>query len=221
LHDGANLRHFKGSDQYFLYLEQLHFSPTDLFISMKIELHRLYFASLRYRSWSLGQMADGTEVRLVCRTEQDGVTIGPNGDTQTLTIKAFNEWDSKASSGVDWRSKLDAQKGAVLATELQNNSCKLAKWTLQALLAGSDQIKFGYVSRANVFNSANHVILGTQQYKPTEFATNITLNLDNAWGILRCIVDHCMKQPPGKYLLFKDPNKVIYPLVSPPSKFQM
>lgn len=50
------------------------------------------------------------------------------------------------ASGVDWRSKLDTQKGAVLATELQNNSCKLAKWTLQALLAGSDQIKFGLVS---------------------------------------------------------------------------
>ncbi|VDM38565.1 unnamed protein product [Toxocara canis] len=170
----------------------------------------------KYRSWSLGYMTDGTEVRLVCRTEHDGVTLGPNGDTQTLTIKAFNEWDSRLSSGVDWRSKLDAQKGAVLATELQNNSCKLAKWTLQALLAGSDQIKFGYVSRANVRNSANHVILGTQQYKPTEFATNITLNLDNAWGILRCIIDHCMKQPPGKYLLLKDPNKPAVRLYSLP-----
>lgn len=67
---------------------------------------------------------------------------------------------------------------------------------------------FRYVSRLSIRNSASHVILGTQQYKPTEFATNITLNLDNAWGILRCIIDHCMNQPPGKYLLLKDPNKV-------------
>lgn len=170
----------------------------------------------KYRLWTLGRQADGTEVRLVCRTEHDGVTIGPNGETQTLTIKAFNEWDSRLSSGVDWRSKLDTQKGAVLATELQNNSCKLAKWTLQALLAGSDQIKFGYVSRVNVRNSANHVILGTQQYRPSEFATNITLNLDNAWGILRCIIDNCMKQPPGKYLLLKDPNKPAVRLYSLP-----
>ncbi|VDO45737.1 unnamed protein product, partial [Onchocerca flexuosa] len=66
---------------------------------------------------------------------------------------------------------------------------------------------FRYVSRLSIRNSASHVILGTQQYKPTEFATNITLNLDNAWGILRCIIDHCMNQPPGKYLLLKDPNK--------------
>lgn len=45
--------------------------------------------------------------------------------------------------GVDWRSKLDTQRGAVLATELKNNSCKLAKWTVCSMLAGSDTIKFG------------------------------------------------------------------------------
>ena len=42
------------------------------------------------------------------------------------------EWDSKYSGGVNWRQKIDTQKGAVLATELKNNSCKLAKWTAQA-----------------------------------------------------------------------------------------
>lgn len=31
--------------------------------------------------------------------------------------------------------------------------------------------------------------------------------MDNAWGILRYIVDTCMKLPQGKYLLLKDPNK--------------
>lgn len=80
-------------------------------------------------------------------------------------------------------------------------------WKFKFNLENDPKI-FRYVSRLSIRNSASHVILGTQQYKPTEFATNITLNLDNAWGILRCIIDHCMKQPPGKYLLLKDPNKV-------------
>ena len=31
--------------------------------------------------------------------------------------------------------------------------------------------------------------------------------MDNAWGILRCIIDLCMKQKDGKYLIMKDPNK--------------
>ena len=45
--------------------------------------------------------------------------------------------------GVDWRQKLDSQRGAVLATELRNNSCKLAKWTVSSILAGSEYLKLG------------------------------------------------------------------------------
>ena len=32
----------------------------------------------------------------------------------------------------------------MLANELKNNACKLAKWTVQAILAGADILKFGY-----------------------------------------------------------------------------
>ncbi|EAT38179.1 AAEL009902-PA [Aedes aegypti] len=156
----------------------------------------------RYRKWDLNN-----GIELVARCEHDAVLLTPQGDTQFLTIKALNEWDSKVANGVEWRQKLDTQRGAVLANELRNNSCKLAKWTVQALLAGSDQIKFGYVSRAHVRDSSRHVILGTQQFKPQEFANQINLSMDNAWGILRCIIDICMKQKDGKYLIMKDPNK--------------
>ena len=66
---------------------------------------------------------------------------------------------------------------------------------------------FRYVSRAHVRDSSKHVILGTQQFKPTEFAKQTSLSMDNAWGILRCIIDLVMKQKDGKYLIMKDPNK--------------
>jgi Eukaryotic translation initiation factor 3 subunit 7 (eIF-3) len=65
-----------------------------------------------------------------------------------------------------------------------------------------------YVSRVHVKDSAKHAILGVQQFKPAEFAQQINLNLDNAWGIMRCIIDLCMRQKEGKYLIMKDPNKV-------------
>ncbi|CAJ0586650.1 unnamed protein product, partial [Mesorhabditis spiculigera] len=147
----------------------------------------------KYRKFSLGTGADGKPIELVVRTEHDGVMVRVNGEVQTLTIKAFNEWDSTQSNGVDWRSKLDGQKGAVLATELKNNGCKLVKWTVQA-----------------------HVILGTQQLRPMEFAQNITLNFDNCWGILRVIIDNLMKRKPGKYLLMKDPHAPIVRLYGLP-----
>nr|CAD7412179.1 unnamed protein product [Timema cristinae] len=177
------------------------FEEGNPFISEE-EAGEVASVAYRYRKWDLDN-----GVVLVARSEHDAVMHGPNGELQFVSIKALNEWDSKLSGDVEWRQKLDTQRGAVLANELRNNSCKLAKWTVQALLAGSDQIKFGYVSRAHVRDSSKHVILGTQQYKPNEFATQINLNMDNAWGILRCIVDICMKQKDGKYLIMKDPNK--------------
>lgn len=74
------------------------------------------------------------------------------------------------NSGVDWRQKLETQRGAVLATELKNNANKLAKWTAAALVAGADMIKLGYVSRAHPRDSHNHVILGTQVGHPSRSA---------------------------------------------------
>ena len=105
----------------------------------------------------------------------------------------------------------------MLATELKNNSNKLAKWTLQAMLAGADLIKLGYVSRTNPKSAESHVILGTGVYKPREFAPLINLNIGNAWGILKAIVDLCLQLEEGKYLLLKDPNKPVVRFYSVPT----
>merc|ERR1712013_274817 len=84
----------------------------------------------RYRRWNLGN-----DLVLICRCELDAVQVGSNNETQFVNLKALNEWDSRHSGGVDWRQKLDTQRGAVLANELKNNACKLAKWTVQSILA--------------------------------------------------------------------------------------
>ena len=148
-----------------------------------------------YLRWNLGN-----DINLICRCELDAVQQvfddeprkshaiphqGTGGEIQFVNLKALNEWDSRNSGGVDWRQKLDTQRGAVLANELKNNACKLAKWTVQSILAGADNLKFGYVTRYNVKDSSRHVILGTQQFKPIEFGQQINLSMDNAWGIVR------------------------------------
>jgi translation initiation factor 3 subunit D len=69
----------------------------------------------------------------------------PDGSEVFMNIKAFNEWDPQ--TGAEWRQKLDSQRGAVLATELKNNSTKLAKWTISSILAGSQLMKLGYASQ--------------------------------------------------------------------------
>jgi len=165
----------------------------------------------RYRKWDLGN-----NISLVCRCELDAVQQGSGNDVQFINLKALNEWDSRYSGNVDWRQKLDSQRGACLASELKNNACKLAKWTVQSILAGADNLKFGYVTRYSVKDSSRHVILGTQQFKPVEFGSQINLNMDNAWGIVRCILDLIMAQQDGKYLIVKDPNKPILRLYDIP-----
>jgi translation initiation factor 3 subunit D len=64
------------------------------------------------------------------------------------------------------------------------------------------------VTRVNPRDSSRHTILGTQWYKPRDFAAQMNVNLGNGWGIVRTIADLCLKQPEGKYVLVKDPNKV-------------
>ncbi|KAE8720288.1 Eukaryotic translation initiation factor 3 subunit D [Hibiscus syriacus] len=154
----------------------------------------------RYRRWKLDN-----DMYLVARCEVQSV-VEINNKNSFVTLNALNEFDPKYS-GVDWRQKLETQRGAVLATELKNNANKLAKWTSQAILASADLMKLGYVTRVHPRDHFNHVILGVVGYKPRDFASQINLNTSNMWAIVKSIVDLCMKLNEGKYVLVKDPAK--------------
>jgi translation initiation factor 3 subunit D len=101
----------------------------------------------RYRRFDLSLAEDEDPLHLIVRTEVDAVVKNNiSGDDQFLTIKALNEFDNKAQGSggaLDWRTKLASQRGAVMATEMKNNSCKLARWTVQAILAKADMMKLG------------------------------------------------------------------------------
>eukprot|EP01025_Chloroclados_australasicus_P007054 TRINITY_DN1224_c0_g1_i1.p1 TRINITY_DN1224_c0_g1~~TRINITY_DN1224_c0_g1_i1.p1 ORF type:complete len:518 (-),score=61.61 TRINITY_DN1224_c0_g1_i1:413-1933(-) len=153
----------------------------------------------KYRKW---QISD--ELSMVVRCQIDGIMTYQDQD-QLISIKAFNEYGPNS----EWKNKLEEFRGALLAIELKNNSFKVAKWTAQALLSGVDQIKLGYVSRRTSKDNQNHAILGTQTMKPSNFAQQMNLKMDNCWGIVRAIVDLCISLPDGKYLLLKEPSKPV------------
>ncbi|PAA89477.1 hypothetical protein BOX15_Mlig010075g1 [Macrostomum lignano] len=193
--------------------KKFSFDNKNPFVEDEEEEAEVASVGYRYRSWNLG----GDKLNLVVRCEHDAVTQGPNEEVQFINIKALNEFDPRVPGAVDWRSKMDSQRGAVLAAELKNNAFKLAKWTVCSLLAGSDQLKLGYVSRVNPKDSSKHVILGTQQFKPNEFASQINLSMENCWGIFKCLVNTLMDRPNGKYLVLKDPNKQMIRLYDIPN----
>ncbi|BGP13144.1 hypothetical protein JCM10213_000278 [Rhodosporidiobolus nylandii] len=192
-------------------LELEHPNP---FYQAELETEPLASCAFRYRKFDISVTED-EDVQLIVRTEVDAYTrsdkpSAANDEPTLITIKSLNEFDPRAQGAggaPDWRTKLDSQRGAVVATEMKNNSSKLARWAVQSILAGAEQMKMGYISRATPRDASRHTILGSQWYKPREFAAQMNVNLANGWGIVRTIVDLARKQPEGKYVLMRDPNK--------------
>ncbi|KAH8910421.1 eukaryotic translation initiation factor 3 subunit D [Coniochaeta sp. PMI_546] len=174
----------------------------------------------KYRRFDLSTNEEDP-VYLIVRTELDAAQRNAtNGEDQFVTVHALNEFDSKAQGSggaLDWRSKLVSQRGAVVATEMKNNSVKLARWTVQSILAKADVMKLGFVSRVNPKKNDQHVILGVVGWKPRDFANQMNLSLSNGWGIVRTIADMCLKREDGRYVLVKDPNKSILRLYEVPA----
>lgn len=99
----------------------------------------------RYRKFDLSIKED-EDISIIVRTQLDSVVKTLGGDSSLITIRALNEFDPRAQGAggaLDWRQKLDTQRGAVVTTEMKNNSCKLARWAVQSILAGADQMKLG------------------------------------------------------------------------------
>ncbi|KAI4224830.1 MAG: hypothetical protein L6R40_008412 [Gallowayella cf. fulva] len=198
--------------------EMSHENP---FYNPSEETEALASKAYKYRRFDLSLEKDEDPLHLIVRTELDAVVKNNiSGEDQLLVIKALNEFDHKAQGSggaLDWRTKLTSQRGAVVATEMKNNSCKLARWTVQSILAKADVMKLGFVSRTTPKSNDRHVILGVMGYDPRKFAEQMNLNLNNGWGIVRTIVDMVRSMKDGKYVLVKDPNKSLLRLYEVPA----
>ena len=96
-----------------------------------------------------------------------------------------------------------------MATEIKNNSNKLSRWTVESVLAGVNTMRLAFVSRTNPKAIRGHVVLGTANVKPREFAAQMNYSLGNGWGVVKTFVELCKgRLADGKYVLVKDPNKV-------------
>ncbi|KAJ3304976.1 hypothetical protein HDU93_006338, partial [Gonapodya sp. JEL0774] len=170
---------------------------------------------LRYRTFHLPQtdVAVRTSLDAAVYVQHSGAgsaglvpeeSSSPAGDTLLMSVKALLEHDLRAT---DWRKRLEAQRGAVVATEIKNNGNRMARWAVEAVLAGASQIRLGFVSRPAPRTTKSHVLLSTIAFKPKEFAGQMNLNLNNGWGIVRTLIDRLWGYDDGKYVLVRDPNK--------------
>lgn len=158
----------------------------------------------KYRKWTVDE-----KTKLVCRCEYNGVSESKGmdkGKPLVTLVKALNEFDSKVT-GIDWRLKIETQRGAVIANELKNNANKLAKWTAMAMLVDAELMKIGFVSRVHPRDPNAHAVLNTQTYKTKDFAQQINLKESSMWGSLKLFLDTCRKFEDGTFLCVKDPSK--------------
>ena len=113
------------------------------FYSPEEETDILASCLYRYRKFDLS-VGEDDDMELVVRTEVDAYQTKKDA---YITVRTLNEFDPRAQGGlgkaVDWRKNLDTHKGAIVAGEMKNNSAKLARWAVQGVLAGAEQMKMG------------------------------------------------------------------------------
>ncbi|KAJ2716350.1 hypothetical protein H4R19_000702 [Coemansia spiralis] len=164
----------------------------------------------------------GPRCLVAVRTEISGVIRGASAN-KLMFIRALTQHDvtaTGAGGALDWRKKLDTQRGAVIGTEMSNNSSKLARWAFQAILAGAHQLRIGFVSRVSSRDRTRHTILGSQPYNPSDFVAQLGLDEFKAWGIVKVLIDYCLNLDEGRYVIMRDPNKPLILIYAvPPTTF--
>eukprot|EP00920_Eleutheroschizon_duboscqi_P009156 GHVT01020955.1.p1 GENE.GHVT01020955.1~~GHVT01020955.1.p1 ORF type:complete len:574 (-),score=154.39 GHVT01020955.1:634-2355(-) len=153
-------------------------------------------------------------IRIVTRAEVNGRQPEATGNDGLVYVCALNEHDPRKRD--NWRTRIEGQKGALLAKEIRNNACKLKRFVATAMIAGCEDLRLGFVTRRNPTENTNHVILAVQPHKTADFAVQIGLKEENAWGVVRSIVDSVMNKPDGRYVLLKDPTQPILRLYARP-----
>lgn len=187
--------------------------------------------AFRYRRW---KVAEG--VTVIVRSVVHAISRR-RGTPSYLNVFTLNEWDSKAAGTPDWRKTIDTQSTHAFAAEMKVNANKLSKFTIQALLAGTESMRIGMVSRVARTDASSHAVLYTMNQVPSKLAPQLGLDPANLWAILLWLVTAVRRQAaadveamvatgrvpdeesvgPLRYVLMRDPLKPSLKLFSVPT----
>lgn len=159
----------------------------------------------KYRKWKIN------EETVIVRTEIDTYTE-ENNAIVPMKLFAVNEYDTKITGG--YKEKLETKKGQIFANEIKNNSCKISKWALKAMLAGVEIVKIAYVCREHPNATDKHHLVYVQKIRVQTLMQDLNLSYSNCWGVFKSVVDAIRKEPDGKYVLIKDPMKPVVRIFS-------
>ena len=72
---------------------------------------------------------------------------GKDGGQDFMNMYSLNEYQLEKSK---WRKTLDSDRATVFATELMENACKVAKWTIQVCVTCALRLFIEYVGWSEV-----------------------------------------------------------------------
>lgn len=150
-------------------------------------------------------------LNLIMRTEVDAI----GDDNSYLLLRTLNEYGGP-NKALEWKDRYTNHRGAIATNEMKNNSSKLSQWAAQGILSGAKAIKLGFVSRVSAKDRTQHELVGIMTRDPEVMAKDLSLNLENGWGIVRSIVNICLEVQDGKYVLLRDPNNASLKFYSVP-----
>ena len=75
---------------------------------------------------------------------------------------------------------MDKNRSLAVSEMGMNDTCKLSKWVIQALLGDVPYIRIGYISRKKNKINNEHELLGVSQYRTEELQQLINLNFYNS-----------------------------------------
>lgn len=154
----------------------------------------------RYRKWTIDN-----KTHILCRSEIDAAVKTGQGENAKISfakVCALSEYESE----LDWRSNLDTNRGALIAAEFRNNSCKVARWLYQATLADCEHIKLGFVSKPTQ-KDTKFQVLSVEPMSTSGLAKSFNYNIKDSWSIIKTIVEILNKQKDGEFVFVKSPYK--------------
>ena len=175
-------------------------------LEMGPAVHEEIPVAFKYRKWQLNE-----GVSVMVRTEID-TFVDEAGTIVPMKLFAVNEYDTKITGG--YKEKLETKKGQIFANEIKNNSCKISKWALKAMLAGVEIVKIGYVCREHPNATDKHQLVYVEKKRTQLWMNDLNLSYANCWGVFKSVLDAIRKEPDGKYVLIKDPVKPLVRIFS-------
>ena len=170
----------------------------------------------RYKKWNVKQSRDDANpMKVFARTHVDGYLDGQQ------TMRTFAYFDP---TGGAWKHKLPSSEGAVTASELKNNCCRVSKQVATSLLAGADQIKLGFVTRMRPDSTRTHNLVHmTKPIPPANLCVQIAQSYRGMWNVLNKILLEIVKAKDSadsqNLVLLKEPNKPTITVCSFPLYF--